>query len=339
MWPVEGNPGAAPALDRPARWALLAGGAGVLLAVVAATIVAIHASGPAVPAYSAAGTGVARLWVGGSSGFHELPATSRGPRSNHVDLAFDAGRGVVVAWDHGCARLVMGFTGGCGEEVDQTWTWDGRAWREMSTSTQPASSGAGVMGYDDTLRAVIYANRAGQAWRWSGSDWSVLRLDPPAEVAHGGSIAIGFDRGGGLLFVTSGSTWDWSGTAWQRHSGGIDAADARTDNAQLVAGYLFVGKRYTWMWDGISWRQALQPAFTTAATAYDSRAGTEILLAEDPNTCDRTHCQSATWTWTGAAWKRQGAGPVFPLNGSGAFPPAMVFDPLRDGLDVLVSAA
>ena len=337
MWPVEGNPASAPALDRRARLGLLAGGAAVVLAVVVTTIAAIRASGPGVPAYGVSGAGVARLWLGDAAGFHAPAATAAGPRSNHIDAAFDPARGILVAWDHGCARLVMGFTGGCQESINQTWTWDGRAWTEHASAAEPESGAVGVMGYDGRLGAAVFANRAGQAWRWNGAGWSPLALSLPGELVRAGVIAVGIPGDGRLLFVAAGSTWTWSGGAWTRQEGGIDPADARPESAQLAAGQVYVGKRITWVREGGAWTPRAQPNWV--APAYAAAGDGITLLAEDPDSCDRSVCQSVTWTWSGSAWMRRSSGPTFPLNASGAYPAALVSDPSRHGFDVLVSAA
>lgn len=350
MWPVEGVPTAAPAgwssLERRTRWAMLLGGLGVVLAIALGTVLSIRAAGPPTSVYGSGGVGPAALWASGGTGFDELATPGAGPASNHADMAFDSARGELVLWDHGCLHLVMGFQGGCVQQVDRTWTWAGGAWTRRSPRSEPrAAAGAGAMAYDPALREVVYANGAGQAWAWDGSDWRALALHPPAAVRRGPAVAAGFDAAGRIVIVTLDSTWAEAGGGWTRLGGGIDYTDARADGAQLVGDpahgqLVYVGKEYTWTWVGGAWARHAEPAFTSAAAAFDPSSGEVRLVSEDTQACDRARCHSTTWAWNGSAWNRvAGTGPGLPLSRSDAFPPAIAGDPAGRRLLVFVSAA
>src|SRR5258708_23656013 len=148
-------------------------------------------------------------------------------------MAFDRGRGVLVLWDHGCGRLVMGFTGGCAARVNQTWTWDGGRWSAQPTRSTPMEVGPGAMVYDSRLRRVVYVSGTGLAWTWTGSDWTPLAMSgaprvPGHDTASGATtFAAGYDEGRELLvFALSASTWTWAGIAWTQVPARIDGGEA-----------------------------------------------------------------------------------------------------------------
>jgi len=184
----------------------------------------------------------AATWTGDMTGFTRQPTAAPGPVSDEADMAFDRSRGVVVLWDHGCSRLVMGFTGGCQGQVDQAWTWDGRGWHDQHTATSPKAVGQGAMFYDPRLGEVVYLNRVGQAWAWSGSGWRSLtiagmpRLTQPGAVANSEQllVAAGYDEGRNLLVIALPSTtWTWNGSRWAQIDGGIEMPLTRSGATDL----------------------------------------------------------------------------------------------------------
>ncbi|HEX6489309.1 MAG TPA: hypothetical protein VF137_10640 [Candidatus Dormibacteraeota bacterium] len=351
MWPVEGGTASAagtlPELDVRARKRLLVGAAGVLLALAVASVLSIRTGQSGSVPLSSTGAGAATLWISDGFNFNALTARGGGPRSNHADMAFDPNRGALVLWDHGCAHVVLGFTGGCSETVDQTWTWDGSAWSPRSPHAEPLESGPGAMAYDARLGGVVYANSAGQAWVWNGADWRGLAPQPPAALLREGVAAVGWHSGQGrLIWLTVESTWSWDGAAWTRLGAGIDAADARQDGAGLLEDpatgqLLYVGSSSTWTFEAGAWSRHPQPAFGAgSAAAFDARSGLVTLIAEDPQACDRASCRSELWTWDGTHWMREGAaGPSFPLSRSGEYPPPAAYDPVQRRLALFVSSA
>src|SRR5262249_47706002 len=120
--------------DTPSGWSTL-GPRGRLLLVLGVIALGVSVAlttwlsvrlGPSqTPVYGTAGTAPAALWTWDGSTFSAATVAGAGPVSNDADMAYDRARGVLLLWDHGCSRLVMGFTGGCAERVDRTWAWDG----------------------------------------------------------------------------------------------------------------------------------------------------------------------------------------------------------------------
>ncbi len=70
-----------------------------------------------------------------------------------------------------------------------TWTWDGKAWKQMSPTTSPQPRFFHLMIYDEALESVVLlAGGQGResfndAWQWTGSDWKKLDV-PPAPAPN-----------------------------------------------------------------------------------------------------------------------------------------------------------
>lgn len=348
MWPtpVAGAP-TPPRARTPAVLTMLMLG----LAVAVTGWLSIRAAQSSAPVFVNSTGSTGTLWSWDGTGYRVAPGGGGGPRSNDVDMAFDRGAGVTVAWDHGCARLVMGFTGGCLDRVNQTWTWDGASWTAVRAHSSPLADGSGVLIYDGRLGRVVYVNGAGEAWSFTGRDWSALALPGgpsvprPGSYAASSTFAVGYDeRRGSLVFLMSDRTWLWDGTRWSSVAGGVDLADARPDAHIVYDGdsrqLVYVGSRATWTWDGASWTRHDQPDIASGTLSYDAARGRVMLVEQDTGACSRVACQTQTW-WldSSATWVRMPANPplMLSLTRSGASAPPMAFDESRNVILLLVS--
>lgn len=305
------------------------------------------------PTYGNTGSGVASTWTWDGTDFAVQPSTGPGPYSSESDMAFDRRSGVVVLWDHGCSRLVMGFTGGCESKVDQTWIWDGRAWIPQHSKASPRAVGQGVMLYDTGLRQVVYVNRLAQAWAWTGSVWRALPMGVPPRLAEPGSVAnpgllvvaMGYDeRRSQVVLALPDATWTWDGAHWMQSAGGIDPADSQADAHAVYDAAReeleYLGAKSIWTWDGARWSSHAKPGEVGGALGYDAVRKNTIVLKEDPYACDRTSCPTRVWSWDGTTWSVPTAAhkPALPLTRSGAFNLPMAFDDSR-GVMVLFASA
>lgn len=315
-----------------------------------ATWLAMRPGQPSTPVYGS-GTAQATIWTWDGTRYSVGPLAGVGPHSNDTDMAYDRAQGLLVVWDHGCGRLVMGFTGGCADQVNRTWTWDSQRWLAYSTRSSPVEVGQGAMVYDSRLGRVVYINGVGQAWTWSGSNWSMLALTGAPRVPRRDSasapstLAVGYDEGRKLLvFALSDSTWLWDGSVWTEAKSGIPFTDARADvhlvydraHDQLV----YVGSHLTWTWEGTRWQSHGQPSLGAGTPAYDPVRQSVLLVQQDASACDRSSCKTTTWNWDSRSWNQLqiDQGPVLPLTRSGAFLPPMAFDEARAVMVLFVSA-
>ncbi len=351
--PSSHGPFGPPKLDRRGRLRLAAG-AGLLTALLAIVAwVSLAGGRSSAPVYGNVGSGVARTWTWDGTDFTAQPSTRSGPFSTESDMAFDRRKSVVVLWDHGCSRLVMGFTGGCQSQVDRTWTWDGRVWTPQQSASSPRAVGQGAMFYDAKLGQVVYVNRVAQAWGWSGSVWRSLpmgaapRLAQPGSVANSGLllVAMGYDEGRDQVVLTlPDTTWTWDGTRWKQNGGGIDPADSQSDPHAIynaARGELeYLGAKSIWTWDGIRWNPHPQPSLVGGTLGYDPVRKNSIVVKDDATVCDKSSCATKVWSWDGTIWSEPPVNhkPALPLTRSGAFNLPMTFDESR-GVMVLFATA
>jgi len=351
---LEDRPGPPPApkLDRRV-WRRLGVGLGILTLLVALTAwLSLGIGRPSTPVYGNSGPAAARTWTWDGRDFTVQPLASQGPNSSEAEMAYDQGHGVVVLWDHGCSRLVMGFTGGCQSVVNQTWTWDGRAWSRQPSTVTPATAGQGAMLYDSRLGQVIYLDRVGDAWAWTGSAWQALGRRGAPRLAVPGSqdnpvtalVAAGYDEGRNLLVLAlPDTTWTWDGRSWARLSGGIDAADAQSDPRAVYDAALgqlvYLGGKSLWSWDGSRWQARVQPGLGGGTPGYDPVRKSLVVVRPDTAACNSSACAAKVWTWDATTWSAPQVAhePALPLTRSGAFNPPLAFDEAR-GVMVLFAS-
>ena len=239
------------------------------------------------------------LWVWNGHSYIEMERVGGGPASNQIDMAYDRGRGTLIAWDHGCVRIVMGFTGGCAERVDRTWAWDGRTWQSKAGSG-PIEAGAGAMFFDGQPGEVVYINGAGAGWAWDGDGWKRISWrGAPAVAPPGSPAAAGFAAGYEedhqlLVFAFASRTWTFDGYAWSAHDSGIETGELEQGGGLVNdgGGLLYVGRRSTWTWDGTRWTRHDLPRMARAGLTYD---GTRVVgVGED----------ASIWTWSGGSWSQ-----------------------------------
>ncbi len=356
MWPQQVHPaGGASGLPAAGRRAVLMGSvgiAGLLFLVALSTWMSVRGSTASGAVYTNVSPGAAGLWTWDGSTYRLHRVGSPGPASNDAEMAYDRARAVIVLWDHGCTRLVMGFEGGCMAQAQQTWTWSGGAWIPHSPHTVPLEVGPGAMLYDVRLGSVAYVNGAGQAWAWNGSDWAPEpmaggpRVPRPGSASTQASLSAGYDEGRDqLVLALSASTWLWDGRTWTEVQGGIDASETRPD-AHVVYDrarreLVYVGRRFTWTWDGARWLPHAQPGIAAGTLAYDPVRRTVLLVQEDASACDRQACPTTSWTWDGSRWSPLAVpkGPLLPLTRSGAYPPPMAFDEARGSMVYFASGS
>lgn len=356
MWPTKlsSSSAARPWSNRGLRSRVLAilSLAGLLVGASIATWLSIRGELPAAPPlYGTARAAPATLWTWDGNAYTFSPVPSTGPSSNAADIAYDGSSRLLVLWDHGCSRIVMGFQGGCVAQVNRTWTWDGSTWNAYQTQTTPTAIGDGAMFFDSRLGQVVYVNGVGQGWAWGGANWARMALGggpnipAPGSATDASTFAVGYDEGRNLLvFAVAAATWLWDGSRWSEVGSGIDPGDARPD-AHLVYDkahreLVYVGSRATWTWDGTHWQQHAQPAIAAGTMGYDGVRATVMLVQPDNSACDRTACRTTTWAWDSETWMQMPIvdGPLLPLTRSGASAIPMAFDEAR-GVMVLFASA
>lgn len=274
------------------------------------------------PGVTASGPELGATTVVGAGAWALVPRTATPTARAHLAAAYDAARGVVVAY--GGLASEGGCEGTDGTYCGETWEWDGSSFRPV-VPLDPESDGdptprfGHAMAYDPLrARVVLFGGKdtsgacddgnsvfCGGTWAWSGASWRRLIDDPQGTPPTPRLLpAMAYDLGRDRLVVFGGIS---------------DGSCAGT----------VLGCRDTFEFDGTRWSRVTSEAFpsarSAAAMAYDEARGVIVLFGGLRDDLARTPSDE-TWEFDGR-WQRVA------VDG-GARPPArfghgMAFDPDR----------
>ena len=221
----------------------------------------------------------------GSSWSQVSPSADDPPaRRNHA-LAYDAARERVV---------LFGGLGEGGEELGDTWTWDGTSWRDVTPDEgAPAARQGLALAYDAARERVVLfggfeepVNYFRDTWVWDGEAWD--EVTPPSDSPTAReSHALTYDAVRDRVVLFGGSdtplslvndTWEWDGEAWSEVTPAGASPEARglhalTYDPTRGRAVLFGGLREdvllsrlgdTWEWDGSAWAE-IEPGLASPA--------------------------------------------------------------------------
>jgi Galactose oxidase, central domain len=158
--------------------------------------------------------------------------------------------------------------------LNDTWKWDGKVWKQITTTVKPSPRSGYCMTYDFLRKKVVMFSG------WNGGSY-------PAE------------------------TWEFDGTNWKNVSpktqpGPRDwsamAYDIRTQKTILFGGHDWRRATYgdTWSWDGKVWTKLAPktnpPARTGHRMVFDANLGSVVMVGAGSAGPD-------LWQWTGTDWK------------------------------------
>jgi len=257
-----------------------------------------------------------------------------------------------MAYDPATNQLIL--FGGDGASND-TWTWNGTTWTQLSSATSPPGRQHASMAYDPgTDQLVLFGglgatgNFLNDTWTWNGTTWTEQSPSTSPSARYGQSMAYdtgtnqlilfgGFEPG--VILANSNDTWSWNGTTWMQLSPVSSppgryyasmAYDSATSQLLLFGGCcensIYVGD--TWTWNGTTWTD-LSPGYSPPARelgllAYDPAVNQLVLFGGVGN--DGVGLDAIvddTWTWSGSTWTEQA------VNGGGVEPylASMTYDP------------
>lgn len=208
------------------------------------------------------------------------------------------------------AGLVMygGLQSGPTLTLNDTWSFDGTTWTQLTPTTTPPPRWGHKMVYDSRrARIVTFGGRsptttavANDTWEWDGTDWQQMfpAASPNARAFYG--MAYDERRGKTIVYGTqSGST---IGTA---------------------------GGNQTWEYDGTTWTQAITafvpPGLESPALVYDRGRGVTVMFGGYNATSPGTDYRN-TWEFDGTNWTDRGVLPSSPLTG---YRTGIVYDDAR----------
>jgi len=147
--------------------------------------------------------------------FNGTTWTQLSPTSNP-----SARNGAAMTYDPALSKLVLfgGLPGGSGNDDNDTWTFDGTTWTQLSPSSSPSVRQDVGLAWDPTLNTLLlyggYSNGSGtyygDEWAFDGTNW-----DQGAAYVSGGPRSVpnlAQDPANGALMLFGGataSTWAW----------------------------------------------------------------------------------------------------------------------------------
>jgi len=129
-----------------------------------------------------------------------------------------ARRWTAMSYHAPSGKCVMfgGETANSGTYSNETWTWDGTNWAQLSPTTSPSARGRGKMAYDLFNQEILYSGGRNastaisvETWAWDGTNWS-QKANGPARYAH--AIAYDLARKRYVLYggaPTYDETWEY----------------------------------------------------------------------------------------------------------------------------------
>jgi len=258
-------------------------------------------------------------WDGATVTMPEWPEQPAG-RHSHA-MAYDSAHAETILFG-GLRR------NGSGEPEfldDETWSYDGRDWRLLTTD-DPSPRAGHRMAYDTTRERVLLlggqtdAGLSDELWAWDGSAWSLVTA---GGITPRHSFAMAYDSGRDRLIAQSGElgageydryTWEYDGANWSIVS--WTGPYTRYDHAMaydpvrgvtvLHGGRTIYGPLGdTWEWDGLTW--TLKASDSASARyghnlTFDPVRGVMVMSGG----WTVSSVGGATWVWDGVAWQSLG---------------------------------
>jgi hypothetical protein len=140
--------------------------------------------------------------------------------ASNAAMAYDSARGVAVLFGGCCDEQ--------GQDLNQTWEWDGTTWSLAAPPVSPPGRERSALAYDSDRGATVLFGGADMSgavlddtWEWNGTTWTAVT--PAASPAARASHAMVYDQKRGVTLLFSGQglngvalddTWAWDGSRW-----------------------------------------------------------------------------------------------------------------------------
>ena len=228
----------------------------------------------------------------------------------------------------GTRSLLFGGTNGT-VDFDDTWSWDGTSWSNLSPATRPPARSNAAMAWDSTRnRAVLVGGvnfsasvPLNDTWEFNGTTWVARTTATPAP--SGGGVMVFDSRRNVSVLINNGNTWEYDGTNWAYRNdtlftNNISRNMGLTYDRVRQRTVLFGGERFgamdqTWEWDGTTWLRRM-PASSPPAQVYP------VMVWDSTRNLVLLYGNFATWEYDGVTWaQRFGAGGPSSRFAAGAF--------------------
>ncbi len=244
------------------------------------------------------------------------------PRRLDTNLAFDAQSNSV---------LLFGGLGAFGS-LDDTWSWNGSGWQQLSGYTGSTTKTAGAMAYDPVTGKMVLLS--------TGAD---VPLSDPCQRPPNRPPSCTPPRE--FRAVNNAALWGWDGQSWKALTTNMTPPGPAVGMAVLPDGSVLVPSGgTTWLYRAGVWRMAapLPPGRATGMATDPATQQIILVVVYQPGLCmPHSGCtepaQTSTYSWTGNAWHKL-AGVTTPgLDSQDAYQGALVADPAGGGVLALAA--
>ncbi len=190
-------------------------------------------------------------WTWNGTAWTQLSPASHPSSRDGGAMAFDTATGTTI--------LFGGLSATTGAALNDTWSWNGTNWTNLSVTGPSARYDANLV-YDAAIgKLVLFGGYDGsstfsETWTFDGTTWTKLapaahptaRANPAISYDPGAQRALlyGGDNGSGTSFY--GDTWTFDGTTWTQqspvHSPGQRSQSAMAFDPVLTKVILFGGR-------------------------------------------------------------------------------------------------
>lgn len=246
-------------------------------------------------------------------------AQSPPPRSGHR-MVYDEARGVT---------LLFGGRGTTSSSyLNDTWTFDGRAWTRMSPAHQPLARWFPAMAYDPVRERVVMAGGRDAAtfddtWEWDGADWTLVDSSTAGigwDACYDPVLRGVFCSNGTGQFLWDGGHWIQLGVSSSSTAGNAMVFDAASGGELSWSSNVTSVFRPQIGRNAVFYHNGFHSA-SNSAGAYSTRRQIPVLFGG----VSITSGPPQTWWWNGRGW--QMATLVEPPRRSAS---AMAYDVRRD---------
>jgi hypothetical protein len=231
-----------------------------------------------------------------------------------------------MAYDTATGGIVLFGGSANSNDLNDTWTFNGTTWAQLSPTTSPPARAYASMAYDPATGGVVLFGGSGTSsdlsdtWTFNGTTWAQLSPATSPRARDGASMAYDPATGDMVLFGGSANssdlndTWTFNGKTWTQLSPATSpparwyasmAYDPATGDMVLFGGSGNSSDlNDTWTFNGTTWTQ-LSPATSppvrdSASIAYDPTTGDMVLFGGSANSSDLND----TWVFNDTTWAR-----------------------------------
>lgn len=184
-----------------------------------------------------------------------------------ADDAWPSARELHAMTFHAGIGKVVLFGGRTPNSLNDTWTWDGTEWKQLSPAISPTARYWTTMVYDSHRHVgVLFGGTNGSAdtWEFDGTNWNQISSGNTPAARWGHAMAYDPIRRVTILFGSASNnhadTWAWNGTNWEPLSPAVSPSgrgrggmvfDEERETVVLFGGGNFLND--TWLFNGTDW--------------------------------------------------------------------------------------